>query len=446
MGDEGGGGNRLEQFDYQSEFTQRQMLAVGGNGEIRKAYWGSHKCFVVLKSLLDTKHTPAKNASMFDKEVEVMRLCGNHDNIVQFYGIANKHNPVDHRIERFMIMQFYDQGDLSKLIHLSRAAQESPSTHERMVLALDIAVGLEHLAMCGFHHGDLHPKNVLIDTRRDQYVPAIAGGGRGRGGAVPAPRYQARLTDFGLRRVRGSQAAVSSQPLGGVWQFMAPERLSKRGNRPRYDIRCDIFALGVIYWYILAGRYPFKDYAAYSPGAREERVEGTPDWYFREYSKAWKENPDERQQSFEEIIQVFRHHLEIPATPVTDETGHWSQPDVGPGGSGAVAVPYSYPSPPYAQVSPMMGTIDGRFGNNNHPSGTGSLARGGGGGNGGSNMNPSGWGNGSGTGGAGNIPSPALSAASAASVGSNKAAPRHPKHPANRKSAVPNGMQGHPRK
>lgn len=70
-------GNRLEHFDYQSEFTQRQMLAVGGNGEIRKAFWGSRNVFVVLKSLLESKnHTAAKNASMFDKEVRhCMCVC-----------------------------------------------------------------------------------------------------------------------------------------------------------------------------------------------------------------------------------------------------------------------------------------------------------------------------------------------------------------------------------
>ncbi|KAH7030307.1 kinase-like domain-containing protein [Linnemannia elongata] len=436
MDGDGQGGNRLEQFDYQSEFTQRQMLAVGGNGEIRKAYWGSRNVFVVLKSLLDTKRTrtPAENASMFDKEVEVMRLCGNHDNIVQFYGIANKHHP-DYRIERFMIMQFYNHGDLYKLIHLSRHAPESPSLHERMVLALDIAVGLEHLARCGFHHGDLHPKNVLIDAR-----PFHAGGGQAQ------PRYQARLTDFGLRRIRGSLAAQSSQPLGGVLQFMAPERLANKGvNRPRYDIRCDIFALGVIYWFILAGRYPFKDFAtSYTPGAREGRVEGTPDWYFAVYDKAWKEDPNERQQSFDEIVSVFRHYLGTPAiSPAAGSRGlappassSSSASDVAVG----AAVPYGYPSPPYAQVSPLMGTLDGRYGNNNNPSGT----------RGGSSLNPSiQGGGGGGGGGAGNLPSPALSAASAAASGassspSNKPA-RHKNHPANKNPKIPDGRQVRPR-
>ncbi|KAG0296966.1 hypothetical protein BGZ96_008002 [Linnemannia gamsii] len=410
-------GNRLEQVDYQSEFTQRQMLAVGGNGEIRKAFWGSRNVFVVLKSLLDSKHhTAAKNASMFDKEVEVMRLCGRHENIVQFYGIANKHHP-DHRIERFMIMQFYNHGDLNKLIHLPRDVLESPSTHERMILALDIAVGLEHLLRCGFHHGDLHPKNVLIDARHSN----TAGGGH------VAPRYQARLTDFGLRRIRGSLAAQSSQPLGGVLQFMAPERMvaNKGVNRPRYDIRCDIFALGVIYWFIIAGRYPFKDVSPYNPGAREERVEGTADWYFGVYSKAWKEDPNERQQSYDEITQVFQFYLGIPAVALPAQTGgstllmSSSSADGARGG----AVPHAYPSPPYAQGSQLMGSFDARYGNNN-PSGT----RGGG---------------------AGYFPSPALSVASGGATSgtsspSNKPS-RHPGHPANRKTTIPNGMQGRPR-
>ncbi|KAF9904146.1 hypothetical protein EC991_002981 [Linnemannia zychae] len=423
---DGGAGNPLQFFDYQSEFTQRQMLAVGGNGEIRKAFWGSRNCFVVLKSLLDTKkNTAAKNASMFDKEVEVMMLCGNHDNIVQFYGVANKHHP-DHRIERFMVMQFYDLGDLNKLIHLPRSAHESPSMHERMILALDIAVGLEHLTKCGFHHGDLHPKNVLIDTRYP-YGAAALGGGR------QPPRYQARLTDFGLRRIRGSLAAQSSQPLGGVWQFMAPERFVNKGvTRPRYDIRCDIFALGVIYWFILAGRYPFKDKSIYTPG-REERTEGTPDWYYALYSKAWKEDANKRQQSFDEIIQVFQRQLGIPAgaAPVGEST---MSGVAGQGASAGVGANLqAYPSPPYAHGSPLIGS--------------GPSARGAVGGSGrGSSLNPP-----PSQGANGNLPSPALSSASAArsgpSVGgspnpSNKPSPRHPDHPSKRKIPIPDGRQG----
>src|SRR5690606_35153040 len=58
----------LPLYDYQSEFTRRQPLTKGGNGQIRLAYWSSRQCSVTLKSLIDTKHTPEKAASLFDKE------------------------------------------------------------------------------------------------------------------------------------------------------------------------------------------------------------------------------------------------------------------------------------------------------------------------------------------------------------------------------------------
>ncbi|KAG0338448.1 hypothetical protein BG000_003951 [Podila horticola] len=301
--------NMIPHFDYQSCFTQRQMIAKGGNGEVRRAFWPMRNCYVILKSLIDTKHSATKLAVMFDKEVEVMNRCGSHDNLAQFYGIATK--PADPgsptsslETDRFMVMQYYEHGDLVQLLAKSNFLPEAPTLIDKLYLAMDIAVGLDHLYKCGFHHGDLHPKNILIDSRQNVMYPSSASVGASSGG-----RYLARLTDFGLRRIRDHTDKVSSQPFGGVWQFMAPERMVK--NRPRYNVRCDIFALGVIYWQIMSGRYPFKDPKTYSPGAREPRPEDVPDWYYEVYTRAWSENPLERQQYLEEIVAVFRHHLGI---------------------------------------------------------------------------------------------------------------------------------------
>ncbi|KAF9180141.1 hypothetical protein BGZ51_006427 [Haplosporangium sp. Z 767] len=320
-------------YDYLSEFTQRQRIAKGGNGEIRRAYWPLHQCTVILKSLIDTKHTPAQIAKLFDKEVEVMNQCRQHDNIVQFYGVGIRNTADERNGERFMIMQYYELGDLVKLLQIPQQSPEAPSLNDKLYLALDVAQGLEHLFQCGFHHGDLHPKNILIDHRRDR--------------APQQGRYQARLTDFGLRRIRDNKNAFSSQQFGGVWQFMAPERMSK--NRPRYDIRCDIFALGVVYWFIMAGRYPFKDPSTFSPGAREGRVDGTPDWYYSVYTQAWSEDPNARQQSLREIVQVFWHNLGIQ-TP----TSQYLNPNY---------TRTQYASPTYgyeASMSPSMQPYEGQ--------------------------------------------------------------------------------------
>lgn len=226
-----------------------------------------------------------------------MRICGNHDNIVQFYGIAIRHLPGNE--ERFMVMDYYKMGDLVNLI--GKPQPESPNLMERLFLAFDIAQGLNHLFRCGFHHGDLHPKNILIDSHAPQNDNEV--------------RYRARLTDFGLRRIRDNPSANSSQPVGGVWRFMAPERLPR--DRPRYNVLCDIFALGVIYWVLMSGRYPFKNNLTYIPGAREERVENTPDWYHAVYTQAWSETPRERQQTLDEIIQVFEQNLGVSTTTMS---------------------------------------------------------------------------------------------------------------------------------
>ncbi|KAF9897300.1 hypothetical protein BX616_005844 [Lobosporangium transversale] len=388
-------GPPIPHFDYLTEFPQRQMMASGGNGQIRRAHWPAKGCYVILKCLMDTKHTPFQLELMFDKEVEVMKICGNHDNLVQFFGIATRNDPGN--MERHMIMKFYEKGDLVNLLEKPLGHPDLPTIKERLYLALDITQGLEHLYNCGFHHGDLHPKNILIDDRQnDKHL-----------------RYQARLTDFGLRRIRNNTNLVSSQPLAGVWRFMAPERLQR--NRARYDVRCDIFALGVIFWYLMSGRYPFKNNTEVPHNAREERIEGTPDWYYAMYTQAWSESPHHRQQDLRSIIQTIQTHLEKEPHELSGmDHPSWSHP--------------SYPTPSLgydSRMAPSPGRTLGSGGNyvgghqynaqQAYPTASASS--------GGSGVSPS-----------ANPETATITASSHAPKSSN------PKHPRYKKPDIPNGM------
>lgn len=330
-----------------------------------------------------------------------MRICGNHDNVVQFYGIAIRNQPGS-REERFMVMDYYEMGDLVNLI----GKPDELKLNERLFLAFDIAQGLNHLFRCGFHHGDLHPKNILIDSR----TPHNENEGR----------YRARLTDFGLRRIRDNPSANSSQPVGGVWRFMAPERLPR--DRPRYNVLCDIFALGVIYWVLMSGRYPFKNNLAYIPGAREERVEGTPDWFHMLYTQAWSENPRERQQTLDEIILVFHQQLGIPATtiPAATPSSLYMDPSQG-------QYHHPMPSPGYHSPAPPLMTAYDRAGAGSAVRGGTSIA--------GSTM----------------VASPAYSGAPSTTQihsqtptqgATSSSRSNNPNHPRNKRVLVPNGMPG----
>ncbi|KAG0308034.1 hypothetical protein BGZ98_009167 [Dissophora globulifera] len=378
-------------YDYH-EFTQRQLIAKGGNGEIRRAYWPQRQTFVILKSLIGVKYSAEKIRLMFNKE---------------FYGVAVRNSDDERNGQQFMVMQFHEHGDLVKLMETPSHEPEAPTLTDRLYLAMDIAQGLDHLFKCGFHHGDLHPKNILIDIRR--------GGSEGaHGGQQQQGRYLARLTDFGLRRIRGNMNEFSSQQFGGVWQFMAPERMLDPKHRPRYDVRCDIFALGVIYWFIMSGRYPFKDPSLFYPGAREARIEGTPNWYHNLYTQAWSEDPNARQQTIDEIVQIFRYNLGIHAPSPTQ----YLDPNHAHHNQYSTAVSHGYDGTPFSAYSTYDGQHSYLYSGS---SGGGSTIRG----------------------------SPMLTPTSmltpismAISPPSSSSRSNNPNHPRYKRAAVPNGTPG----
>ncbi|MEM9191831.1 MAG: serine/threonine-protein kinase [Myxococcota bacterium] len=65
----------------------------------------------------------------------------------------------------------------------------------------------------------------------------------------------ARVVDFGVARAMGRTTRTSTGVLKGKIGYMAPEQL--RFKKP--DRRADLFALGVVFWELLAGRRLYSD-------------------------------------------------------------------------------------------------------------------------------------------------------------------------------------------
>jgi serine/threonine-protein kinase len=113
----------------------------------------------------------------------------------------------------------------------------TPMTSARAIaIARQLLVGLDHAHAMGLVHRDLKPENVMIDGE-DRTCIVDWGIAVLREGSDDETR---RLTTQGL---------VLGTPM-----YMAPEQ----AKGERVDHRCDLFALGVILYELLAGAAPFE--------------------------------------------------------------------------------------------------------------------------------------------------------------------------------------------
>lgn len=100
-------------------------------------------------------------------------------------------------------------------------------------IARQLLGALAHAHASGVLHRDVKPENVILVTR--------------------ASGVRAVLIDFGLARLADDAPLTQTGMCLGSPSYIAPERLL---GKP-YDARCDVYAVGVILYEMLAGVRPF---------------------------------------------------------------------------------------------------------------------------------------------------------------------------------------------
>ena len=98
-------------------------------------------------------------------------------------------------------------------------------------IGAEVAEALGYAHGRGVLHRDIKPSNLLLDARGTAWV-----------------------TDFGLAKFDGSENLTETGDFVGTLRYMAPERFEGRS-----DARCDIYALGVTLYEMLALRPAFDD-------------------------------------------------------------------------------------------------------------------------------------------------------------------------------------------
>lgn len=192
-----------------------RSLGKGGWGEVSLAVDTATGRQVAVKRMpLDGGLDPRQ----IDNEIVALAKL-DHPGIVSYVESFERDGSV------YVVMEYVDGSTLEE-----RVSQGAMPLADIERYTLQILEALEHVHTRGIIHSDLKPANIIID-REDNI----------------------RLIDFGIIRTASAEIAADIKEVRGTLHYMSPEQAE---GRP-YDIRSDLFSLGVILYELTTGRKPF---------------------------------------------------------------------------------------------------------------------------------------------------------------------------------------------
>lgn len=258
-------------------YAVRGLLGRGGYGVVYRAHDVALDREVALKVLPKELHDNTEAVARFFREATAISRL-NHPNIVEFYEVGS------YRGRLYFTMELVEGRTLKKL-----AETERPMPVRRAAgLVAGIARALAAIDSLGLVHRDIKPENVLV-TDDDQV----------------------KLIDFGLVRIRDTADITSKDDVLGTPYFMCPEYIRAPGIP---DIRYDLYALGVTFFNLLSGEYPFDGKNAAhvmekhlrQPAPRISAFQpGVPFLAERIIDRLLRKDPDERPQTAQEVLVLL---------------------------------------------------------------------------------------------------------------------------------------------
>lgn len=230
-----------------------RKVGEGGMGIIYEAEQDFPKRRVALKVLRPGLFGPSQ-LKRFEHEAHML----GH---LQHPGIASIHEAgladLPQGRQPYFVMEFIDGESI-----VQYASNHSLNVKQRLELVARVCDAVHHAHQKGIIHRDLKPGNVLVVSH-----PESTSSGNSRSSAITDTTRladvvgQPKVLDFGIARVTNAETQpVTIQTevgqLVGTLAYMSPEQIF--GDSTDLDIRCDVWALGVILYEILVGRRPHE--------------------------------------------------------------------------------------------------------------------------------------------------------------------------------------------
>ncbi|ATB50982.1 serine/threonine protein kinase [Corallococcus macrosporus] len=216
-------------------FVVEALLGMGGCGAVFRARRGDARFALKLQSL-------AALGGWAHREVDILRRL-DHPNVVRFHACGLWRDTAPEWF--YLAMELVEGRPLNQWVD-----EENPSPRQAAALALGLARGLAAAHAAGVLHRDLKESNIMV---RD---------------ATGAPV----LVDFGVGSYPGAPRLTWGVLPPGTPQYRSPEALAFRKSHADVEgahyaptAADDLYALGVVLYWVLTGHAPFP-----APGTPSE--------------------------------------------------------------------------------------------------------------------------------------------------------------------------------
>ena len=204
-----------------------EMKEVIGKGKFGVVNLGIHKKTgqqVAIKILNKENIKTIEDKELVRIEIEILKLC-HHPNIVRLLDHLENNDYI------YIVTEYIGGGTLGQYL---KKKKFNFSERQATNIMSQIANGVKYLHQYGIAHRDLKPDNIMITQQNDYGV--------------------IKIMDFGLSKILSPNERMVDGY--GTLSYVAPEVLL----RTPYNKEVDIWSMGVILFYMLSGKLPFRGY------------------------------------------------------------------------------------------------------------------------------------------------------------------------------------------
>ncbi len=194
-----------------------ELIGRGGAAEVFRAFDERLERFVAVKLLLP--HVHASERERFAREIRALARLA-HPGVVPIYDLGEEEGRL------YFVMELVEGGPFDRL----GPFEEGVEGRQLLRAALEVLDTLDHLHARGILHRDLTPANILT-----------------------TPEGHAKVMDFGLAYLAGSEGLTRTGYTLGTPLYMAPEQATGGELTPA----ADLYAFGAVLYKALTGEPPF---------------------------------------------------------------------------------------------------------------------------------------------------------------------------------------------